>query len=30
VEARDPKFDLVETRAMLVELGAQGVFEVMP
>jgi hypothetical protein len=30
VEARDPKFDVAETRAMLVELGAQGVFEVMP
>jgi hypothetical protein len=30
VEARDPKFDLTETRAMLTELGAQGVFEVMP
>ncbi len=30
VEARDPKFDLVETRTMLAELGAQGVFEVLP
>lgn len=30
VESRDPKFDLAETRAMLVDLGAQGVFEVMP
>jgi hypothetical protein len=30
VEARDPKFDLEETRAMLSELGAQGVYEVQP
>jgi hypothetical protein len=30
VEARDPKFDLAETRAMLTELGATGVHEVMP
>jgi len=30
VEARDAKFDLTATRTMLVELGAQGVFEVMP
>jgi hypothetical protein len=30
IEARDPKFDLVETRKVLGELGAQGIFEVMP
>jgi hypothetical protein len=30
VEARDPKFDLTETRATLVDLGAQEVFEVTP
>jgi hypothetical protein len=30
IEALDPKFDVVETRSMLVDLGAQGVFEVMP
>lgn len=30
VEARDPKFDLVETRKLLDDLGAQAVFEVMP
>ena len=30
IEARDAKFDLDETRKMLQELGAQGVFEVMP
>lgn len=30
IEARDPKFDLEEVRSLMVELGAQGVFEVMP
>jgi Protein of unknown function (DUF3341) len=30
IEARDDKFDLAATRAILTELGAQGVFEVMP
>lgn len=30
IEARDPKFDLETTRAMLQEAGAQAVFEVMP
>jgi hypothetical protein len=30
IEARDSKFDLPVTRNLLVELGAQGVFEVSP
>jgi hypothetical protein len=30
VEARDARFDLTATRSMLLELGAQEVFEVMP
>src|SRR4051812_7448790 len=30
IEARDAKFELEATRATLVELGAQGIFEVMP
>jgi hypothetical protein len=30
IEARDSKFDLPATRNLLVELGAQGVFEVSP
>jgi hypothetical protein len=30
VEARDAKFDLAETRSMLAELGATGIYEVMP
>lgn len=30
IEARDPKFDLTETRTMLQELGAVGTYEVMP
>ena len=30
IEARDPQFDVAETRTLLNELGAQGVFEVMP
>jgi hypothetical protein len=30
IESRDPKFDLEEVRSLMAELGAQGVFEVMP
>jgi hypothetical protein len=30
IEARDPKFELAKTRALLEEIGARSVFEVMP
>jgi hypothetical protein len=30
IESHDPKFDLEEVRSLMAELGAQGVFEVMP